>query len=43
MSKTRNQRQYDSKRRALLGIAALLIVCVAFVAAAVRGVALCAV
>lgn len=42
MSKTRNQRQYDSERRALLGVAVLLVVCVAFVAAAARGLALCA-
>ena len=43
MSKTRKQRQqYDSERKALLGIAAFLIVSAVFVAAAVRGVALCA-
>ena len=42
MSKTRKQRQrYDSERRALAGIAALVVLFVVFCAAGTRAFALC--
>ena len=41
MSKTRNQRQYDSERKALAGIVTLVILFVVFCAAGTRAFAMC--
>ena len=44
MSKTRNERRrYDSEKRALAGIAVLVILFVVFCVAGTRAIALCAV